>query len=66
VKRTKVDARALCPTGKMRYLSNARATLRLLAVQAMPEDGRTKPVRVYRCERCDGYHLTSQSKRAAS
>lgn len=56
------STRSLCDSGKVRYRSNEQATLALLKIQGGDRRDRT-PIRVYACDDCGGYHLTSQETR---
>jgi hypothetical protein len=54
-----------CPTRKIRYLDESAAKVALVSARAanvLRRYGRAKTEqRVYQCDRCDGWHLTSQS-----
>lgn len=52
---------AKCSTGKVRYRDKLGAKIELAKVQHEDHGER----RVYRCEFCRGWHLTSQSRRPA-
>ena len=54
--------RRMC-TGKKRFKDEAAATFALHNLMHVDEDGRGGPVRVYRCEYCERWHLTSQQAR---
>jgi hypothetical protein len=50
-----------CPTGKTRFRDHESATT---ALQITQRSSRTrKPTRAYRCDLCDGWHLTSKGQR---
>ena len=51
-----------CPTGKMRYDSYQRAA-RALKEKKRRKSGLSKPVKMYRCKVCSGWHLSSTKKR---
>jgi hypothetical protein len=46
---------------KARFPSRALALQRLAEIQTKGEDREKKPVRVYSCNECGGYHLTSSA-----
>lgn len=48
-----------CPTGKHRYRDNIAARLALAGIDRTAPKRREK--RAYRCPRCRGWHLTSQT-----
>lgn len=54
-----------CPTGKVRYPSPFAAMIELWKVQSLRAQGTWKRQedRFYRCDQCEGYHLTSQPQR---
>jgi hypothetical protein len=53
-----------CPTGKVRYSSEASSSRALRTIQRRSQEA-VVPVRVYECESCEGWHLTSQPFSAA-
>lgn len=58
------DARAGCATGKARFPHEHAARARLGALADTPDRGRGyRPVGVYRCGRCGGWHLTSKTQK---
>lgn len=49
---------------KIRYRDSIAAKLALASAQRMDSSGRAKiERRVYRCPRCNGWHLTSERRR---
>ena len=52
-----------CITQKIGYATKKLAETALSFAQVNGEKGRKKPVRVFLCEYCGRYHLTSQEKR---
>lgn len=57
-------ARGFCRrTSKKRYPDSIAAKMALSTIQAWgSESSEAKPTREYKCEFCNGYHLTSQAK----
>jgi hypothetical protein len=51
--------RSTCPTGKRRYPDRISAKLALASTGAAGRDEQ----RVYRCDKCYGFHTTSQAKK---
>lgn len=55
-----------CPTGKVRYptdLEAAKALKRFASARAEHGNGHAE-TRFYRCRKCNGFHLTSQPRKA--
>lgn len=53
--------RSACPTRKVRYRDHESA---VRALRGVAGSARAKiPVRAYRCNLCQGWHLTSQTQR---
>lgn len=58
------DARAGCSSGKARFPDEDAARARLAALADTPDRGRGyRPIGVYRCGRCRGWHLTSKAQK---
>jgi hypothetical protein len=57
-----------CITGKVRYRDKLGAMLGIASVdrKAGKGDARRDETRIYRCPHCNGYHLTSQTKRRSA
>lgn len=57
--------RRTCPTGKIRYRDRIGASVALIDAQSKAHSqARVKhETRAYRCDRCRGWHLTSQPRR---
>lgn len=53
-----VSRHGTCSSGKLRYLTEAAATLAMLAQQGAPRWHGAFPIRAYRCPECNGWHLT--------
>jgi hypothetical protein len=51
---------------KERYRSADDATVAMTRIQDAIEAGKRAPVRVYACQHCHGFHLTSQKRNAAA
>ncbi|MEU9333111.1 hypothetical protein AB0D49_08095 [Streptomyces sp. NPDC048290] len=52
-------APSTCPTGKIRYPDRIAAKLALASTMRAGRDEK----RVYRCDKCYGFHLASQAKK---
>lgn len=52
-----------CPTGKQSYSSKDLAETALAFAQLNAKRGRKKPRRVFHCDMCGRYHLTSQEEK---
>jgi uncharacterized protein (DUF3820 family) len=51
------------PCDKVIYVNEKEAKLHLSNIRSKEQDHK-KPIRAYECEKCGGWHLTSQEKRA--
>jgi predicted SprT family Zn-dependent metalloprotease len=51
----------MCETGKSAYLSKVDAQLAVLRILLRDQKVNSKPTRVYRCEFCQHWHLTSRT-----
>jgi hypothetical protein len=62
IQRSRPNRAAHCSrrTRKVRYRTHEDATRALTNIKRVAEGQRIVPVRAYRCEVCDGWHLTSQ------
>ena len=57
------DEPRACPSGKIRHEDEADAQASLKMVVRQRYAGYQDWLRVYRCEQCDGWHLTSKPRR---
>jgi hypothetical protein len=57
-----------CETGKFRYRSELDAKIMMsnLAFKETQGDARREEKRAYKCPKCYGWHLTSQSQRRSA
>lgn len=60
--RHKIGKDKNCITGKTRYRDRKSATYVMRSMHNEPSRT-TTPQRVYECQHCDGWHLTSQDRR---
>lgn len=61
--KTRVRVNGRCTTGKQRYRDRVAALLVLSGIDNINPKRREQ--RVYRCQLCRGWHLTSQTKRVS-
>ena len=58
---TRLSYGPVCRSGKTVFPSEASAKAALFEVRSSKELRYHTPIRVYRCEKCSGWHLTHQS-----